>query len=343
MKIEPKSGPTVAQPPTAQATPRDRAIARLMEGSTTNQSQQAPVQNPTQVSPEEMSVVQSPESKAETSQSNTSDSVESSEASSEAIKTPKEDPLSTQYALLARKEKALRAKVQAQEAQTKAREEALIAREEALKAKEAEYQSDYIPKSRFKADPLSVLTEEGVSYDEITNAILNPRTQQDPRIVAEIEKLKAEVQQQKQAQEQSRKHYEDQQSQAYQQAITQIRNEAKQLVNSDPSFETIKETDSVNDVVDLIEKTFNSDGIILSVEEAAKEIEEYLIEEAIKLSKLKRVQERLQPKSAQQVSQPSEPQAKQPQTMKTLTNSVNASKKLSTRERAILAFKGELK
>lgn len=332
MKITPQGGPAVSQPPTAQAeiqsSPRERAIAKLMGETPLSQSQQHPVSNPSQVSPEEMSVVQPPEEPRQ------NDSVEPPQ---EDTPTEKVEPLSTQFAQLARKEKALRAKAQAAEAAAKAREAELLAREEALKAKESEYLTNYIPKSRFKADPLSVLTEEGISYDEITQAILNPQAQQDPRVLAEIEKLKSELNQQKQYQEEQQKQQVAAQKMQYDQAVAQIRQDTRQLVEQDPAFETIKETGSIDDVVDLIERTYHQDKILLTVEEAAKEVEEYLIEQALRLAKINKIRTRLSP--AEQAQKQPVAQ-KQPQSMNTLTNAVNASKPMSARERAIAAFKG---
>lgn len=351
MKIELKDGPAVNQPPNAQAqSTRERAIARLL-GQNPDQAtppatntQQTPVANPNAISPEEMTAVKPKMSENNTNSdsSNVSEEAAQPKTATEAEKS-KDTPLSAQFADLARKERALRAKVQAEQTAAKAREEALMAREEAIKAKESEYQSKYIPKDRLKADLANVLAEMGISYDDITSAFLNPAPQQDPRVIAEIETLKQEVQAQRKQQEEARKAYEEQQKRAYQQALSEIRSEATQLVNSSPEFETIKETGSVNDVVELIEKTYQKNGVLLTVEEAAKEVEEYLVEEALKIAKINKIRSKFQ--TTEKPSEPTQaaPQAKQsdqPQ-IKTLTNSVNASRKLSARERAIAAFKGD--
>lgn len=338
MNISPKDGPNITPLPTGAPSARDRAIAKLMETSpppAAPSAPKAPVQDPSRVTPEELSVVKSSEKPTD------SDTVDSATSEAPAETKPKEDPLSTQYALLARKERALRAKVQAQETAIKAREAAFAEREAAIKAKEAEYTSNYIPKSRIKADPLAVLTEEGVSYDELTNAILNPQAKQDPRILAEIEKLRAEVKDSREQQIKAKEEYAAQQKQAYNQAVNQIRKDVTQLVQSDPSFEMIKETKSVSDVVELIEKTYNEDGILLTAEEAAAEVEEYLATQAIRLAKINKIRSKLQ--EVQKPTQPPEPAKQSQPGMKTLTNSVNASKPTSARERAIAAFKGELK
>lgn len=330
---EPKGSPAITPLPNATPSARDRAIAKLTEVS----QPQAPVRNPTQVSPEELSVVQPPTKSANPDTSDTT----TAEALTEAPKPPA-DPLSARYAQLARQERALRAKVQAQEAAFKAKEAAFNEQLAAAKAKETEYTSNYVPKSRIKSDPLSVMTEEGVTYDELTQAILNPQAKQDPRVLAEIEKLRAEVKEARAYQEQAKEESIAQQKQAYNQAVNQIRNEAKQLIANDPSYEMIKETRSIGDVVDLIEKTYATDGILLSVEEAASEVEEYLATQAVRLAKINKIKSKLQ--EVQQPTQQSQAQAAPKQVgMKTLTNSVNASKPMSTRERAIAAFKGELK
>lgn len=151
----------------------------------------------------------------------------------------------------------------------------------------------------------------------------------------------------KDSQERAQKAYEEQQKQSYQQALTQIRQEATQLVSQDPNYEAIKTSNAVNDVVDLIEQTFKQDGILLTVEEAANEVEEYLVEELMKLAKMQKIQSRLMPqpkaeapKPPVKAETPTATQSQQPQ-MKTLTNSISSSRKLTAKERAMLAFKGE--
>jgi hypothetical protein len=347
------SAPQTPTPPNASIQPgqipsaRERAIAKLMTPPPGAQTEA--VINPTRVSPEEMSAIlpkkeeEKEEPKAETesveAQADTQkDTNEASEEEASKEVKVKADPLSTQYAILARKEKALRARDQ----ELKAREQAYLSREEAVKAKEAEYQSGYISKDAVKQNPLLVLSELGLSYDDITNQILN-QPRQDPATQAYLQRLEAEIKALKGDQENTKKSYEEQQKNSYQQAVNQIRNEAKSLVNSDPAFEMIKTSGAVDDVVSLIEETFKADGVLLTVEEAAKEVEDYLIDEAIKLAKSKKVQQRLAPVPAPKQAEAA-PKQSQPAQMKTLTNSVgNPARKLSARERAIAAFKGELK
>lgn len=338
MNVQPKNAPTVASSttpsPEAQSA-RERAIAKL--------TQPSPVPNPTQVSPEEMGAVKASNSEG---QSNKSESPQKTESSApEATKTEEKsdsEPLSTQYAILARKEKALRAKVQAQEQALKAERDAIAKKAAELEAKEKEYQTNYIPKSKLSEDTITTLLEAGITYDQITEMALNQsQVQTDPQTKLALQRLEAQIKSQAEAQERQAKMIQEEQTRQYQQAVNQIRSETRAIVNSDPDFETIKATNSVDDVVELIEKTFKEDGVLITVEEAAREVEEYLVDQALKIAQLKKIQQRLQPKSTPSAQKQVNTQ-QQPQ-LKTLTNDLGAAKPLTAKERAILAFKGQLK
>lgn len=347
--VAPKDAPPSipSQSPSANSA-RERAIAKLTGGTQGLQPpQQTPVANPNAVSPEDLTAIKPPErQQGETTKDllsalNETNKVEDpAKDSAEETKDTKEEPLSSQYANLARKEKALRAKVQAQEAASKAKEADIAQREEAIKAKEAEYQSRYIDKDTLKADPWTALQELGVTYDQLTQAALN-QPQLDPAVRSMIDSLKAEIKATQLAQTKQEQAAKDAQSSSYKQAVEQIRTDVKKLVESDPSFEMVKHTDSVNDVVTLIEETFKKDGILMTVQDAAKEIEEYLFDEVIKVSQLKKVQSRLKPTTPapEAPKTPTDPQTQQP--TKTLTNAMSASRPMTVRERAIAAFHGQ--
>lgn len=352
-KIEPKAGPHVIKPSTGNsnevgATARDRAIAKLM-GTDSQPKQEAapsiaqahPVKNPSNVSPEEMSVVKAPSNPVET-QAN-SEQIEQktiSEGQDKVSEDTKQesssDQLSPHYASLAKKERALRAKVQE-----------LKAKEEALKSKEQEYQSKFISKDELTSDPLSVLNKLGVTYEQLTSLILNQGSPEAATQNAAVQRLEAEIKAIRESQEADRRLAVEQQTQTYQQALNQIKSETKSLITTDPYFEVIREERAVNQVVDLIERTFNEDGVLLSVEEAAKQVEDYLAEKAERVAKLKKIQSKLkgpEPKKSAPVEtkQPQQDSKEtQPQT-KTLTNTMSSSRPLTAKERAILAFKGEL-
>lgn len=244
------------------------------------------------------------------------------------------EALSPKFAALAKKEKELRSRVQA----LKAEQDAIKAEKEAFKAKQAEYESSYVPKAKLKdlitQDPGSL----GLTQEELLNLALNGPKPEN----ALEQKLMAKIQELEEKQAKSASDIESQQTKAYERAVNQVRTETKALVESDERFETIKATNSVDSVVELIKKTFDEEEILLSVEDAAQQVEDYLVEQALNLAQLKKIKEKLAPKPAEQPQAP----PKQPQTMNTLTHAVNATTKPLTadgrRERAILAFQGKL-
>jgi len=237
------------------------------------------------------------------------------------------DPSSDRFAQLARKEKAIRAQARQLQEQQKAIQEQQI-----------KQQSEW--KTRLKSDPLAILAEAGLSYDDLTNAILNSKPED-----VEMRRIKSELEYLKNNQQEQFSKIQESQKAAYEQAVKQVSREVKNLVDSNDSYETIKATKSYDAVVELIKQTYNEDGVLLSAGEASDMVEEYLTDEAMSLAKLKKIQSKLVPQEApaQQPQSSQKPQI----TTKTLTNTVTTSSKpLSAkdrRERAIAAFKGELK
>ncbi len=246
------------------------------------------------------------------------------------IATPAPAAVDPRIEAMARKERQLH----------KMRKE-LETEKQSWKTKQGDYETNYIPKSRLAEDPLAALTEAGIDYNKLTEILLNNPNSNDPQ----IRTIRSEIKALRDAQEASNKRSEEQQNQQYQQALKQIGTEVKLLVDSDANFETIKETGMQEAVVTLIEQTFNESGVLMDIEEAATEIEAHLLAEALKLSKLKK----LQPKTEPPVSAPVKVSPQQLQTSpRTLTNTVSTQSPVRSSEkeriaRAFAAFKGELK
>lgn len=227
-------------------------------------------------------------------------------------------PLSPQFVALAKKEQAIR----------KARQE-LKAQQEAWERERA----NYVAKESLTTDPLTALKELGLTYDKLTELQLS---QQNPdpnqQTLEQLEKLKAQFEERLSSFDQK---LADRDKQAYDAAVNQIRADAKLLVESDPAFETIKVAGETESVVELIERVFQSEGTILSVEEAAKLVEDALvdreserIQRLLKVSKLKSrtgIPEKTQ--EEQEVQQSPQP---------TLSNSQSVNRPLTARERAIM-------
>lgn len=354
MKVTPVSSPAAIAP---QGTPEHvrtaKAVAAFNKGqSSYDKPAAAPqtyaVANPNAVSVEELSAIQTPvisDKNAVNVDASAETEVPTTEVPSK--KEEQQDPeLTKQFARLANQERAHRAKIQQQEQAFKQREATLAAREAELTVKDTQYKTNYISVEEFKADPLAVMAKTGLSYDQLTEQLLNP-VQKDPRMEAVISKLQAQIKTLEDAQEEGKKTYQQQQDAQYQAAVKQITDDAKALIKADPvAFEAIAKTGSVKDVVELITETFDKDGVLLTVEEAAQQVEDYLLEESFNtLSKIDKLRKRMQT-NAQSETPPVKTESttnKQPQTMKTLTNASSSQRQLSAKERAILAFKGELK
>lgn len=234
----------------------------------------------------------------------------------------KDDFLSPKFAALARQEKQIRHE-----------RERIKAERESWEREKSAHLNGYIPKDRLKTNTLAAMEEAGISYDELTQQLLNsPAAQVDPTIralEAKIAKLEAD-------QQNFTKKQEETQTTAYKQAVETIRNKVTGLVQSNPEFEMIKALEQTEAVVALIEETFKAEGYVMSEEDAAKEVEEHLAEEAMKMAGLEKIKKRLNPPAPVEETAQKQQTPQQPQ-LKTLTHAVNASpnpgRRLTERQR----------
>ncbi len=222
-------------------------------------------------------------------------------------------PLSPQFAELARRRRSLQVK-----------ERELADREKALADKSQDV--NYIERARLKSQPLKVLTEElGVTYDQLTEEIL--RGQEAGLSSQQVEEI-IEKRLEKKLAEQS--------SASEQQVLAEMRREAQQLSAQGDTYELVRETKSIPHVMQLIERTYRETGEVLDTTEALKLVEDELVSRYKRLSNLQKLQSQNPP------LQPPQPQLRQPG-MRTLTNKDNASVPLSPKARALAAFYGTLK
>jgi hypothetical protein len=246
----------------------------------------------------------------------------------EAPPSTQADPLSPKFALLAKREKGLRS-----------REEQIKAREDALKAKESEYQSGYIPKADFKQLAMEAFKEGELSYDELTQMMLaSPNAEVDP-VLRQLQQENAEL---KKRFEELDGSFKQKQTTEYQQAVNQLAVDVKAFVSGKPEYELIDKLDMSAKVRDLIVETFNSDGVLMSQEDACKEIESYLEEEAFKVTSIGKVKAKFTPPEPAKEEKLEQKHPQNQQQLKTLTNAVTTSQPMTARERAILAFQGKL-
>lgn len=218
-------------------------------------------------------------------------------------------PLSPQYAALARQRRAIQQEKQALDR---------------AKAEWATKSKDVVDLATLKSKPLSVLLENGVTYDQLTQEILANQGG------SEIQALKAEI---KALNEGVDRKFSERDAQQEQQVLADMRREAVLLAKQGDTFELVRETKSIPDVMRLIERTYRETGEVLDVSDALELVESELVKESLKLAKFKKVQGQLSP---QPIQQPQPPQRQ----MRTLTNKDTASAPMSARARALAAFYG---
>ena len=204
--------------------------------------------------------------------------------------------LSPQLTALARKEQKLQAEIQA------------------LRQKEVEWekrQSDYVPKSSFREkvqkNAQEALSELGLSYDELTNLLLTQSQGADP-----VAQLRGEIEQLKQSQR-------DTVDKQYEATLKQYKAETESVLEASPrEYALIRSQGQQQAVVDWIVDTFETEDRAISVEQAAREVEMYLREEAKKLANALKEVEPPEEKIARKLPPPQ-------QALKTLTSTVETS------------------
>lgn len=256
--------------------------------------------------------------------------------STEAPSTPpKPEPISPQLAALARRERALRQQARQMQAD-----------KQAFQTKQSEIENSVNTqwKQKLAQNPWDTMIEAGLTPEQATEIILNKPSQQDLNMQA----LQREIQALKKSQEESVDLVNKERQSQYDQAKKHMTMEAKLLVDSDSSFEAIKAMNATESVPALIEDVFHNGmpgkfqkGYVMSIEEAAHMVNEYLIDEVVKAAQLGPIQKRLMPQPAQKPFT----QTEKPQTLSnrmTVSQPNNRSER-ERRERAILAAQGLLK
>ena len=229
-------------------------------------------------------------------------------------------PLSPQFAALARQKRALQVK-----------EREIADRERALASQTAQAGGGDVL-GRLKSNPLAVLQEAGVTYDQLTEAILANPAGSNSELIALKEEIKA-----------LKEGFDQKLTTRDQQARTEAKaamlDTVNAMVREGDDFEMIRETGSQRDVVSLIENIYDKEGKLLNEEDAAILIENQLLKDAEKIAKIKKLQSRLAPAESQLANQAqAQPQERQ---MRTITNRDGIMPALSRRERALRAFRGE--
>jgi hypothetical protein len=226
-------------------------------------------------------------------------------------------PLSPQLALLAKQRRAL---------QQERREF-----ENLKKASSQRSDKAMIDATLLKSDPLKVMLDHGVTYDQLTEAILNSRDNPEHAFNAKIQALEKSIDER----------FSKSVAENEKQVLAEMQREASQLVTNGDEFEFVRETNSIPKVMNLIERTYRETGEVLDVQEALKLFEEELFKDAQKLTSLKKMQMQTQQQPQQRPGV--RPLSQQRPLVRTLTNRDTASIPMTAKARAMAAFYGNLK
>lgn len=234
-------------------------------------------------------------------------------------------PLSPQFAELAKQRRAL---------QVKERE---IAEREAKIGAGPSKMEDYVSKADLAANPLKIF-ESGVTYDQLTQALLTEQSGVNPELQKRLQKLEADI---KASNERFDQTLNSRETQAEEAALTEMLYEAEALAKEGDAYEMVRERKAFDQVLRLIHSTYKKTGRVLGVPEAMSTVENQLLEESLKWASLGKVKSKLWSPPQEAQNQPLQPQ--QPKQMRTLTARDGTSVALDRKTRAMQAFHGTLK
>lgn len=231
--------------------------------------------------------------------------------------TEETKPLSPQFAALAKQRRALQLK-----------EREIAAREQALAEQAPATDGTAISMEALQTDPLGILQQAGVTYEQLTEAILNGDAANPAN--ARIRELETKLANLEQGIETK---LSEREAQAERQVLAEMSREiSRQVHESGDAFDLIREQNKQSDVLELIHRTYKETGEIMEIDEALQAVEDYLQEETLKYASLPKIRNKLTPAQEAQL------QAQRPQGMRTLTNRDDARPKLDRRARALAAF-----
>lgn len=227
------------------------------------------------------------------------------------VDAPKESA-AQRFAFLAKKESAL----QKQRAEIKAAREAMTAQQAEIEKIRQEIEAAKSKKSSYRTNPLSLLEENGLTYKELTDYILNNNTvSTESQIKAIQDRLDETEKRREQEKLEAQKRAEDQAREREAQVIQEFRSEISSFIKAKAeTFELTALYDGSDLVYDTVEEYFNKTGKVLSIPEAVELVEKYFESQVEKAAKTKKLSSKL--------AAPSKPQddTRQPAPTRTLSN-----------------------
>lgn len=216
------------------------------------------------------------------------EAVEAQAVETEQDSAPAQDDFAKKFAALSRREKDIRSREQEYEA----RLAELNAKTNDMLPKQ-EQETEQLPlEYRLKRNPLKTLEELGLSYDKLTNLVLNdgelPADMQMKLMKEELEsdyKTKFE-----QLEERLKAKEVEEQEAKLNTVVDSFKKEINDHISAETEkYELITASESQELVFDIISQHYDETQRILPIEEAAQAVEEHLLEEFSKFSNIKKL------------------------------------------------------
>lgn len=197
----------------------------------------------------------------------------------EAPKEPsaEEQQFAAKFAALSRKEKQIRDRERALQQQMSAMEQRMKELEEG-RSEVSKYKE--LP-NRLKKEPLKVLEESGLTFEQLAEMVLNDgKPTPDMHLQETLTPIQQKI---KELEEKLAAKEAAEQESKVEATLQQFMGQLTDFVNGTEDYELIRANDAVDLVYDVIEQHHSETGEILSNKEAADAVENYLLEEAKKL------------------------------------------------------------
>lgn len=257
--------------------------------------------------------------------------------------TEPETNLDRAHLLFAKKEKALRQK----EKTFQAERESLRSKVDELEKKLTFFSEQKSLREKAQSGPtgaLEVLEALGLDYNKLTEAQLGIKPEE-----LKLRKIEQELEAQKSSQQSLISKLEKQQTDGFDQAKKQLKEEATYLINNQPDFEVCKAYGDIaqDAVVSLMVQHHKETGVVMQMSDALREVEDYLLEDLKPKLALGKIRALLNTSQDTQSGPEKKPISNAQTPFTTLSNrhAATQSKPLTNaerRQRAIDAFNGRL-
>lgn len=216
------------------------------------------------------------------------------------------DKFAPKFAALSRKERELTKREKDAETRLKQREEELSAKEKAIQEREAK---DLARQKLKKESPAKWLEEEGVSYEAVTQSILNngdltPAQKQEQILAAQQEQIQKLTERLENKEKKELEEKEASEASAlekqHQERIDSFKGEIKTFLTAAPdTYELLMnnpfDEDPIEAVYETVAAFYQEHKKVLDVKEAADMCEQFLESRVDKIAKLKKVSQKTLP------------------------------------------------